>query len=157
MVLTQSPPQTPIRSPPHDSYTSNGSTPYQKKPLSTILMVRNSAMEKLVTDRSYSARTRNSFNSAKATVTLEREWWCLTLNSMLYMKPPPHYSLPSHPMQMSTSLLTIGPPLTPSVSTNQTTNMPDGYSTTLQNSANLDGRSKRYGVPHTAISQTMTV
>jgi len=157
MVSIQSPPQIPTRSPPHDSYTSNGSTPCRKKPLSSILMVHNSAMEKPIADGSHSARTRNSFNSTKATVTLEQERRCSTLNSMLYKRSPPDYSLPSDPMPMFTSVSTIGPPLTPSVSTNRNTNMPDGHSTTSQNSTYSDGRSERYGVPHTAISQAMTV
>ena len=120
-------------------------------------MVRNSTMEKSVVDGLYSARTRNSFNSAKATVTLERERWYSTLNSMLYRRPPHHYSPAFRLMPMSTSVLTIEPPLTLLVSTNQTTNMPDGHSTTLQNSTYSAGRSEQYGVPHTAISQAMTM
>jgi len=62
-----------------------------------------------------------------------------------------------HPMRMFISALIRRQQLTPSASTNRTTNTPDEHSPTLSNSTCSYGGFEQYGVPHTATSQATTV
>jgi hypothetical protein len=111
----------------------------------------------LAVDGPFSGKILNFSNSVKATAIWGKERQYSMLNFMLYMKPPPRYSLLSYAVWKCISALTTKQQSTPLASTNRTTNIRDEPLPTLSNSDCWDGRFEQYGVLHTATFLATTV